>query len=322
MQTTADFAAPVLVHIGYHKTGTKWLRAALFEDPSTGYGLISKETRPVRSLVRDRPLDFDPVRTRSRLDPLIDEARAAGLVPVVCWGRLAGHAYSGGYDCKEIASRLKAVLPDARILVVIREQRGVILSTYKQYVRSGGVCSVEHFLHPATDRGWRVPGFELGYFDYDRLIRHYQSLYGRDSVLAIPYEQLVEDRGAFIARIAEFADRPVSDEIVEQARALIPANTAKTALNLAVRRGLNQLGPRTEINPAPLLESKRLSRVGTNLRKKVKLPHSRALDALGNRSEARLRRAVSEAVGDHYVESNRVTSELIGLDLASYGWML
>jgi hypothetical protein len=36
--------------------------------------------------------------------------------------------------------------------------------------------------------------------------------------------------------------------------------------------------------------------------------------------EDRLRRTVDEIVGDRYAESNRRTGELIGVDLAAYGW--
>ena len=71
----------ILVHIGYHKTGTKWLRAALFRDPATGYGWVPKDSTPVRALVRDRPLEFDPAATRAQLEPLIAEVEASGLLP-------------------------------------------------------------------------------------------------------------------------------------------------------------------------------------------------------------------------------------------------
>jgi hypothetical protein len=313
---------PILLHVGYHKTGTKWLRAALFEDPATGFQLISKESRPVRRLVRDRPLDFDAAGTRNELAPFVEEAEAAGLVPVVCWGRLAGHAYSGGYDSTEIAGRLKAVFPEARILLVIREQRSMILSTYKQYVRAGGVCSLDHFLHPATERGWRIPGFDFAYFEYDGLIRHYRSLYGPEAVLALPYEQLVRDRVGFVATIAEFAGRPAGDDLLERARDLDATNRGKSALALTARRRVNRVGVRTELNPAPLVESKRLFAMGTRIRKQAKLPDSPATRALATRSEERLRRTVAEAVGNRYVESNRATMELIGVDLGSYGWMI
>jgi hypothetical protein len=43
-------------------------------------------------------------------------------------------------------------------------------------------------------------------------------------------------------------------------------------------------------------------------------------DRLATGVDAKLRRVVDAIVGDRYVESNRATAELTGLDLASYGW--
>ena len=179
---------PVLVHIGYHKTATKWLRGGLFCNSAAGYRWLGKApaSPAVNNLIFARPLDFDAAEIRGEFEPLFADAEAAGLLPVVCFGRLSGHPFSGGYDSKLIADRLKDVLPEARILIVIREQRSMIVSTYKQYVKGGGVCTLEHFLEPATEQGWHVPGFDYRHFEYDRLIAHYHELYGKESVLVLP----------------------------------------------------------------------------------------------------------------------------------------
>jgi hypothetical protein len=312
----------VIVHVGYHKTGHQWVRDALFEERAAGYGLVPKDSVPVRRLVRDRPLDFDAAAIRRELEPLIDEQRGAGLVPVICWGRLAGQAYSGGYDAKEMGNRLHAVLPEARILVVIREQRAIILSTYKQYVTTGGVCSLEHFLHPATDGTPRVPGFDFGYFEYDRLLRHYQSLYGSGSVLALPFELLAQDRAAFVRRIAELAERPLADDVLERVVNRKATNRAKTAFELTLMRRLNRFGPRTELNPAPMVDVPAIFALRDRMPSRRKLRTMPGTRTLVPRVESRLREAVAKAVGDRYVESNRSTAELTGADLGSLGWMV
>jgi Sulfotransferase domain len=315
-----DGVSPVLVHIGYHKTGTKWLRAALFRDPATGYGWVPKDSAPIRALVRDRPLDFDPAARRAELEPLVAEVETAGLLPVVCWGRLAGQAFSGGHDVVQIADRLHAVLPEARILAVVREQRSIIVSTYKQYVKAGGAATLQAFLEPADDQGWRVPTFDYAYFEYHRLLGYYRSLFGPESVLVLPYEQLVQDRREFVTRVAEFAGRSVPEEALERMLRSRPTNPAQSALVIGATRPLNRFGPRNELNPSPVLDSRRMAAFTAQVRKRVDpagLPGGRAL---AERSERRLREAVAAAVGDRYAESNRATSELFGLDLERYGW--
>ena len=84
-----------------------------------------------------------PSSSRS-LQRIVDE----GLSPVVSFERFSGNPFSGGYDSKEIADRLVQVFPDARVLVVVREQRSMIVSTYKQYVREGGALPPSKFMLP------------------------------------------------------------------------------------------------------------------------------------------------------------------------------
>jgi hypothetical protein len=95
-------------------------------------------THPVHTLVRARPFDFDAATVRSEFEPMLADAEREGLLPIVSFPRLSGHPYSGGYDSRPIADRIAQVFPEARILIVIREQRSTIVSTYKQYVHAGG----------------------------------------------------------------------------------------------------------------------------------------------------------------------------------------
>jgi hypothetical protein len=314
--------APILIHIGYHKTGTKWLRGGLFLNKAAGYRWIDKDTAPVRGLIRVHPLEFDAEAARRDFEPLLAEAETKRLMPVICWGRLAGQAFSGGYDTKEIADRLRAVFSDGRILVVVREQRSMIVSTYKQYVKAGGPCTVEDFLQPGADQGWRIPLFDFEYFEYHRLLGYYRSLFGADNVLALPYEELVRDRRGFLARIGEFAGRPVPEEVLGEMSDAKRRNPAQSALVLGATRVLNRFGPRNELNPAPLVESSVVHGAATRMRKKLDPANLRATRGLAERSERALKQAVAGAVGDRYVESNRITAELLGVDLAAYGWML
>ena len=207
----------VLVHIGYAKTATSWLQEHLFANEGTGLGWIRKEAgNPVRRLIDDDPLDFDAAATRAAIDPLLDAVRGRGLVPVVSVERLVGHPFSGGYDSKEIADRIAAVFPEGRVLEVIREQRSMILSTYKQSVRAGSAATVEEFLDPPRSKSRRVPWFDFRFFEYDRLLGRYQRLLGPERVLALTFEQFADDTAAFVRAIGEFAGRPLGEDVVAQ----------------------------------------------------------------------------------------------------------
>lgn len=309
---------PVLLHVGYHKTGSRWLRHLFFGNPETGYGWVGKagEDHPVRRLVGARPLEFDAEASRAEFAPLLANIADAGLQPVVSFERFSGNPFSGGYDSKEIADRLVQVFPDARVLVVIREQRSMIVSTYKQYVREGGAMSVTKFMQPPTSRSLRIPWFDFRYFEYHHLLGYYRRLFP-ERVLALPYEQFRSDPRSFVERLAEFAGRPLDAERLDALPFEARANPGPPATAIAARRWLNVLGVRTDLNPAPPLASPAFWRLGKRV-DRLSLAPRRAV----THEEEKLRRLVAERVGDRYVDSNRRTAELSGLDLGAYGWMI
>jgi sulfotransferase family protein len=314
---------PALVHVGYHKTGTNWLQEELFGNPRTGYRWLGKQplTHPVHTLVRARPFDFDAAAVRAEFEPMLRDAQNAGLLPVVSFPRLSGHPYSGGYDSRMIADRVAEVFPRARILIVIREQRSMIVSTYKQYVNAGGEARLEHFLQPAKQREWRVPGFDYGHFAYDRLLGHYSSLFGGDNVLVLPYEQFVRDARGFVEAIARFAGRELPAEVLEELPFARRSNAGQSALAVGVARPLNRFRHRSDLNLEPLFESRLLSRTGTRIRR-ADLLGSPLTRRAAVRSETRLRETVAAAVGNRYVASNGDTIRMTGLDLGAFGWQV
>jgi sulfotransferase family protein len=312
----------ILVHIGYHKTGTNWLQRELFR-ADTGYRWLGKRPRshPVRRFVRDRPLEFDPVEVRRAFDPMVAEVEEAGLLPVVSLERLSGHPFSGGFDSDRIAERLVQVFPEGRVLVVVREQRGMIVSTYKQYVQVGGACSLEHFLEPPRTRSERVPLFDARHFEYHRLVERYCGLFGDDRVLVLPYELFVRDGRGFVERIASFAGRPIPADVLDGLRYGRRSNQARSALTVAAVRRLNQFSERTEVNPAPVAEWRVAEWLSGWVQRNDALD-GRLTKPFEDRSQARLRATVGDWAGERYAESNRRLAGLTGDDLGSYGWTL
>src|SRR5207249_4652293 len=91
---------PVLLHVGYHKTGSGWLRRVFFCNPQTGFGWLGKDPgrHPIRRLVAARPLEFDAAAFRGEFEELARPLEEQGLFPVLSFERLTGHPDSGGYD--------------------------------------------------------------------------------------------------------------------------------------------------------------------------------------------------------------------------------
>jgi hypothetical protein len=314
-------AAPgaVLVHVGYHRTGSSWLQKYVFARPETGFRWTgkAKDDDPVRRLITARWSEFDPVKLRRRFEHRFERIRQRDLVPVVSFERLSGHPCSGGFDSAEIASRLHQVVPEGRILIVVREQESAIHSNYKRYVRAGGTGSLRQFVCPPRTSNLRVPLFDFRHFEYHHLVRRYQKLFGDDAVLVLPFEQFRQNPRTFVAQIGRFMGRSLPEEVLdrlpyshEEQRGLSPSE------HLMLRR-LNRF-IRSEVNPVPLVDLD----VQQGVKHLVRHPVVATLipGTLAERGEASLRRELAEIVGDRYAESNRRTAQLTGLDLAGYGY--
>jgi hypothetical protein len=308
MSAPAAEPAPLL-HVGYHKTGTTWLQTGLFASPARGF------TRPWRSgpiraaLVRPTAFEFDSSRAAAAFADGLREAAAAGLVPVVSDERLSGSPHAGGYDSGEIARRLHRTFPGGRVLIVVREQRRAILSTYRQYVRDGGVASLAGWLHPRNPD--ELPQLAWSHWEYHHLIGLYRELFGAERVLVLAFETLAGDDAGFGKRIARFAG--ARGPGVSAAPPAGSEYRALGALTTAIKRHANRWLVRSSLSPgAPLYVKDHERRFEAFDRL---LPR-----ALSSPLERRWRRRVEQAVGERYAASNRATAELAGLDLAALGY--
>ena len=113
-----------------------------------------------------------------------------------------------GLVTKEVAHRLKAVLPEAQVVIFIRNQADIIAAVYGEYVRRGGTHRPERFLFPERRgkgqyrRPYRAPMFSFGHFDYLPFIRHYESVFGASAVHVFLYEAFKADPAAFLRHYA------------------------------------------------------------------------------------------------------------------------
>src|SRR5205085_3943899 len=110
-------------------------------------------------------------------------------------------------ETRRNADRLREVFGEAKILVVIRSQINIVESFYKQYLRWGGIADFNAFL----DGGWRSHiDFRPSHVDYVKLLKCYQSVFGRESVKVMLYEKLAEDPQKFADEVCGYLGcRPI-----------------------------------------------------------------------------------------------------------------
>ncbi len=268
----------------------------------------AKALRPI--FLEGDPFGFNARSAREAFRPGIERAQQNSLVLVLSAERLSGNPHSGGYDSKQIAERLAAAFPEARVLLVIREQAQMLVSAYKQYVKKGGPGTLKQYAVPPSEEP-RVPLFDFRFFEYHRLVGCYQRLFGAENVLVLPYEILRADPPAFLERIGDFADTSVPPPDTE------PVKVSPSALSLSFKRWANRWVVRSDLNPAPPFEAEGADRTLLRLCYKVDARMPAGLRAL---HERHLRAVAQELVNGRYAESNAATTELTGLDLKALGY--
>ncbi len=244
----------LVFHIGYHKTATSWMQQRYFrEHPEIA--LLSNSERPWKDrllsyLIATRDTDFDPEVGRALLQ---EQVRAAGdavagrKVLLISAERLSGHPFSGGYDSVRTArSGLPRLSTDAKVVCVVRDQRDMVWSVYKQLVFEGYPGTLRQLMQL---RSWKTTSFDLAYFEYDRLISQYLTLFGKERVCILQYELMRRDIGTFLGRLCAF----LGVDYVEPQRAAARVNASLPDASIGLARRLNYFR-KSELYPFPMLD--------------------------------------------------------------------
>lgn len=312
----------ILIHIGYHKTSTTWFQKFLFTNSAIGFILPWRNPEILSVLVYPHALDFVPYTCKTYFKPAIHEAQNCGLIPVLSSEELSGNPHSGGYASKELANRLAIVFPKAKVLIVIREQKGMIVSTYKQYVKVGGTCSLAAYLQPPTRGKQRIPLFDWDHFKYHRLIKYYQGLFGHSRVLTLPYE-LFRDHPSdfFVSQIMLFCGLEIEAKTIEVLPYSTRENRSLSGISVALKRYVNRIvSPRDRLNlHAPISITPPIHR---KLYACWQTLDSAIPSLFKEVSDKRIEMLACKLIGDRYKQSNALTAEMLNVNLGQYGYDL
>ena len=301
------------IHIGYHKTGSSWLQRLIHEaEKANRLAPIDYDTI-IRNIVDVNALDFDARKSKEALENSISNKFEHSAIPVMSCERLSGNPHSGGYDTKELAYRLRETTDNAQVLIVIREQKDIIRSCYRQYVKVGGTCTLKKYLNPPTDT--KVPLFSLDHFRYDRTVALYMNLFGAENVKVVTYESLRNDPRKFISDINNF----LSDEkaILDEKLVHEWVNKSLSAFSLKLLRLTNPLAVRNTLTPCSPVRFPGLHRILVNVFYKLDfiIPN-----VIKNKSNSNEKKIINEHVGNYYRKSNKELMRLTNLELDKYGY--
>src|SRR5262245_3230844 len=306
---------PVLIHIGYSRTGTTWLQNFLFNRGAGPFWAPEEDKKAfIQRIVRPNSLKFDPDPVREHYAQLLATELPRGRIPVVTNERLSGSVLSGGSDTKEIADRLHAIFHDARILICVREQADMIRSSYNNYLNAGGSCSIEKFLEPPR-RPFRLPHFDYEYFAYDALVSYYRRLFGENRVLVLPCEWFRKAPQDYVARILKFCE-------LQTVLTLPFARQMKSSISPFFYPLIRRLNPFIKDDPANGFSGWAIPRLehyvmGPLVKLDARLPNS-----WRGRATTKLMVRIRGRLGDRYVESNRRLQAMTDIGLEPLGYRI
>jgi hypothetical protein len=195
-----------IIHIGFPKTATTTLQAHLF----SRHPDLANIGRPFRdrdhgnlinSLAQADDCDYD----EGRMAALIEESRKLPGTTLI----YSDETVAASSIRSIAAKRLHRLFPNAHIVAVVREQLSAWESLYAHHGRKlrgipepyrGRHVSFDAFLayeHKKAGRGL------LRTFQYAEILDFYATLFGRDRIHVLTFEEFISDKPAFIARMAE-----------------------------------------------------------------------------------------------------------------------
>ena len=246
----------VCFHIGLAKAGSTFFRRTLFPYHSElrAHGNSSSVPDPIieralREICSLDQLDFDLDKTSKELFGKINTY--PNLKMVLSYEHLSS---SGRADRQIIAERLKSIVEDAQIFIIIRRQQDLIRSIYAEHIKTSKLFrefrDINSWLEDPLKFSRHItskynhPIRTLNYYD---LICKYIDMFGQKNVCVLPLEQLKDDRVSFITHFCDFMKIDKSEAL--RLTNVQPTNMSRSVKELIMLSLCSRLGINTQSLP-------------------------------------------------------------------------
>lgn len=300
---------PILVHVGPHKTGTTWLQENIF---TTAQGIVYDPSFELshRAFLNPYYGNFDPEAARAVYLPMLERARLERKPLVISDEALSGWPFGQRSTRQIVAERIQLTFPQARILITVREQDAVLLSMYSEYLRYGFSSSLPAFLNQETSNPNLQPLLDLTYYEWDRVLDMYSSIFGPQQVIAVPMEWGISKPENYISVLETFLDARLGT--LESQKMEKVARPALSGWSLSVLRRANMTRPH---DTRHLHRPSRFS------------PNSLAYQVdrftpkgARKRSKQAMKDKIDQSVGNKFTASNREFQKETNYDLAAFSY--
>jgi len=195
----------IAIHIGFHKSASTYLQENVFPKFEVNYFFLlgpAGESRKYVDLIQLQK-NFDPNRFKACIEKEINYRFGDRLheITLLSHEELSGHPH--GYekvDPYKVARNIKITYPQAKIIIVIRNQFEYLTSLYAYRVAIKGqeTRGFEKFIEEEGHAGL------FNKLEYHRLVGYYIELFGKTNVLVLPMELLRNNQVSFNNALADF----------------------------------------------------------------------------------------------------------------------
>jgi len=217
-----------LLHIGYPKCMSTSLQRDLFAIhpeimflgwglPDTEHGWISDELSVLCEVgIRyEKVLNFQRDRAKQIFNELLSDFKCDNKKRALCLS-YESFSFTMHFDVDPVikAERLRDLMGrDTKILIVIRNQFDLIRSYYYECVRGGYSKSFPEFIDFNFHYQFHSIFSDLR---YRQLYKHYCNAFGKENVLLLPMEEIIETPQEAISKICEHAGVSAGDYLLQR----------------------------------------------------------------------------------------------------------
>lgn len=235
----------IIAHVGYPKTGTKFLQNNIFPNIS-GINYISYNDckKIFHPLVFSGKLHYNRHEkhvAKALQDKIIDKSKDTFLSVENLVGPMF---YFSGLNNDIIPHRLKSTGVD-KVIIAVREQTSFINSLYRQYVQQGGVIKFKDFL---KSKDLQVPIFNPDFCDYYSILKQYQQVFGSENVFIFTNEEMRKDKQAVIEKLELFIGHQIHESTTKRNLNLSLTNAGISFLRFSNHFTYNSFKPNNLIS--------------------------------------------------------------------------
>lgn len=199
-----------VIHIGANKTASTTFQRALFRHHSELHymGEDGEDYASYRGIVNAMVNDDDLHFPENRCRELFQKRLAGSLDKTFLYSNEDVMTSRTPSLC---AQRLKSFIPDAKVLLVIRNQNTALPSFYANHGAFLKPAPPSYFRRHVSFDDWMSfqtqPMFikygALASYYYNRLLSVYADLFGEENVHVLMFEEFIEDKQSFVGKLCQ-----------------------------------------------------------------------------------------------------------------------